>query len=184
MKLVLQGEGEITGGYPHREEVVWDTAGRRLSSRQEEIPLSKPAIPTSWSLAPILQIWEKSNFHCLSHSVYGALFWQPITISCSLFLHSVILFMFLRCTVYPRLQYGFYNSVHFTCDFPHSSVRSACNSGDPGLIPGLGRSPGEENGNSLFLPVESYGQRILAGVAWVGHNLATKPHPTFHWHPK
>ena len=24
---------------------------------------------------------------------------------------------------------------------------SACNAGDPGLIPGLGRSPGEENGN-------------------------------------
>ena len=24
---------------------------------------------------------------------------------------------------------------------------SACNAGDPGLIPGLGRSPGEGNGN-------------------------------------
>ena len=30
--------------------------------------------------------------------------------------------------------------------FPHSSVRkeSACNAGDPGLIPGLGRSAGED----------------------------------------
>ena len=26
---------------------------------------------------------------------------------------------------------------------------SACSPGDPGLIPGLGRSPGEGNGNSL-----------------------------------
>ena len=26
---------------------------------------------------------------------------------------------------------------------------TACNAGDPGLIPGLGRSPGEENGNPL-----------------------------------
>ena len=26
---------------------------------------------------------------------------------------------------------------------------SACNAGDPGSIPGLGRSPGEENGNLL-----------------------------------
>ena len=26
---------------------------------------------------------------------------------------------------------------------------SACNMGDPGLIPGLGRSPGERNGNPL-----------------------------------
>ena len=26
---------------------------------------------------------------------------------------------------------------------------SACNAGDPGLIPGLGRSPGEGNGDAL-----------------------------------
>ena len=26
---------------------------------------------------------------------------------------------------------------------------SACNAGNPGLIPGLGRSPGEGNGNPL-----------------------------------
>ena len=29
------------------------------------------------------------------------------------------------------------------------SKASACNAGDPGLIPGLGRSPGEGNGNPL-----------------------------------
>ena len=35
--------------------------------------------------------------------------------------------------------------------FPHSLVakESACNAGDPGLIPGLGRSPGEGNDNPL-----------------------------------
>ena len=35
--------------------------------------------------------------------------------------------------------------------FPHSSVgkESAYNAGDPGLIPGLGRSPGEANDNPL-----------------------------------
>ena len=35
--------------------------------------------------------------------------------------------------------------------FPCNSVgkESACNAGDLGLIPGLGRSPGEGNGNSL-----------------------------------
>ena len=34
---------------------------------------------------------------------------------------------------------------------PHSSVgkESTCNVGDPGSIPGLGRSPGEGNGNPL-----------------------------------
>ena len=35
--------------------------------------------------------------------------------------------------------------------FPHSSVgkESACDAGDPGLIPGLGRFPGKGNGNPL-----------------------------------
>ena len=35
--------------------------------------------------------------------------------------------------------------------FPGGSdgKESACNAGDPGLIPGLGRSPGEGNGNLL-----------------------------------
>ena len=38
--------------------------------------------------------------------------------------------------------------------FPHSSVgkESACNAGDPSSIPGLGRSPGEGNGNPLQYP--------------------------------
>ena len=43
---------------------------------------------------------------------------------------------------------------------------SASNAGDPGLIPGLGRSPGEGNGNPLvFLPGESHRQRSLAGCS-------------------
>ena len=35
--------------------------------------------------------------------------------------------------------------------FPDSSIgkESTCNVGDPGLIPGLGRSPGEGNGYPL-----------------------------------
>ena len=36
--------------------------------------------------------------------------------------------------------------------FPGSSdsIESACNAGDSGSIPGLGRSPGEGNGNPLW----------------------------------
>ena len=39
----------------------------------------------------------------------------------------------------------------FALCFPGASdgKASACNSGDPGLIPGSGRSPGEGNGNLL-----------------------------------
>ena len=51
--------------------------------------------------------------------------------------------------------------------FPGGSVskESACYAGDLGSIPGLGRSPGEENGNplQLFLPGEFHGQRSLVG---------------------
>ena len=50
---------------------------------------------------------------------------------------------------------------------PHglSSEESTCNAGDAGSIPGLGRSPGEGNGNSLHYsclrnPTE---KRCLAG---------------------
>ena len=39
----------------------------------------------------------------------------------------------------------------FVMGFPGGAdgKASACNVGDPGLIPGLGRSPGEGNGNPL-----------------------------------
>ena len=47
--------------------------------------------------------------------------------------------------------------------------------GDPGLIPGLGRSPGEGNGTtSVFLPGKSDGFRSLAGCSqWDGKELDT-----------
>ena len=56
--------------------------------------------------------------------------------------------------------------------FPGGSdgKESACDSGDLGLIPGLGRSPGE--GTSylpVFLPGEFHGQKSLAGYSLWGH---------------
>ena len=42
---------------------------------------------------------------------------------------------------------------------------NAGDTGDVGSIPGLGRSPGERNGNSLqFLTETSHGQRRLVGL--------------------
>ena len=38
---------------------------------------------------------------------------------------------------------------------------SACNAGEPGLFPGLGKSPGEGNG----YPFQYSGQRSLAGYS-------------------
>ena len=68
----------------------------------------------------------------------------------------------------------------------HSSVSksSACNAGDLGLIPGLGRSPGEGNGNPLqYSCLENLTDRgawwtTVSGVTRVRHDLATKNHQT------
>ena len=67
--------------------------------------------------------------------------------------------------------------------FPHSSVSKefACNAGDLGSILGLGRSPGEGNGNLLQYsclenPLDRGAwQTIVHGVTRVGHDLANKP---------
>ena len=69
--------------------------------------------------------------------------------------------------------------------FPCSSVgkESAYNSGDPGSIPGLGRSPGEGNGNPLqYSCLENPMDKgawlaTVHAVPRAGHDLATKPPP-------
>ena len=56
--------------------------------------------------------------------------------------------------------------VTWTTDFPRSSVvkNPPANAEDSGLIPGLGRLPGEESGTH-FLPGKSHGQRSLVGYS-------------------
>ena len=57
-------------------------------------------------------------------------------------------------------------------DFPGSDGKeSACNVGDLGLIPGLGRTPGGGHGNALqYSCLENpHGQRSLAGYSPWGH---------------
>ena len=59
-------------------------------------------------------------------------------------------------------------------DFPggSDSKASANNAGHPGSIPGLGRFPGEGNGNPLLK--KSHGQRILVGYSpWGRKELDT-----------
>ena len=54
---------------------------------------------------------------------------------------------------------------------------STCSAGDSGLIPGLGRSPGEEKWQltPVFLP----GKIPIHGVARVGYNWMTKQQTNF-----
>ena len=71
--------------------------------------------------------------------------------------------------------------------FPHGSISKeyACNAGDPGSIPGSGRSFGEGNGypfqySCLENPMDREAwQATIHGITRVGHNLVTKPPPSF-----
>ena len=69
----------------------------------------------------------------------------------------------------PQLVLSWYSG-----DFPGGSVgkESACNVGDPSSIPGLGRSPGEGNGNSLqYFWLENFTDR---GAWWATVDGLTK----------
>ena len=56
--------------------------------------------------------------------------------------------------------------------FPGSSAgkESACNAGDPGLIPGLGRSPGEGKGYLLQYSGLENSMDYSMGLQGVGHD--------------
>ena len=61
---------------------------------------------------------------------------------------------------------------------------TTCNEGDAGLIPGLGRSPGEGNGNLLqysYLgnPMDRRAWATVNGVTRIRHDLVTEPPPPY-----
>ena len=76
-----------------------------------------------------------------------------------------------------------YSKVHI--GFTSGSVvkNLPANAGDVGLIPGLGRTPGDGNGkppcySCLENPMDRGAwQATVHGVAKIGHDLATKPPP-------
>ena len=73
-------------------------------------------------------------------------------------------------------------ATHYSMNFPggSDSKTSVYNAGDLGLIPALGRCPGEGNGKALQYsclanPMDRGAwQATFNGTTRVGHNLATK----------
>ena len=65
--------------------------------------------------------------------------------------------------LYVYIRMGFYGG--------SVSKESTCNTGDLGLIPGLGRSPGGAHGNPLQYSCleDPHGQRSLVGCSPLGH---------------
>ena len=58
------------------------------------------------------------------------------------------------------------------------------NVGDEGSIPGSGKSPGEGNGNLVFLPGKPYGQRSLAGYSPWGYKKSDMTEGLSTWRTK
>ena len=73
-----------------------------------------------------------------------------------------------------------YHHLKWASPVTQTAKNLPANAGDPGLIPGLGRSPGEGNGNSLqYSCLENLTDRrawqATVHVTRVGHDLVTKP---------
>ena len=108
---------------------------------------------------------------------------------------------FMLCVSYhhflkigPKLITMLMEDTYFACTilgFPEGSddKESACSAGDPGLIPGSGRSPGEGTGNPLqYSCLENPMDRGACGLQFMGlqrvrHDWATNPFTLYHLLP-
>ena len=111
-------------------------AGRTLSTAIG----GSTTLPTHLSQTPGLQTVRESTSAVLSYQVCGNLVWQISTRKLIQYVCASILNMGFLCVPLISPIY-----------FPGGSDNkaSACNAGDLGSIPGLGRSPGKGNGNPL-----------------------------------
>ena len=77
---------------------------------------------------------------------------------------TIYIYIYTICTIYLYLIYIIYIYKGFSgCS---AGKESACNAGDLSSIPGLGRSPGEGNGNPLqYFGLENSMDCIVNGVA-------------------
>ena len=112
----------------------------------------------------------------LSHSVLSLYFFALLHYSLELYIQLGISFLFS----FEIFDLGYMG-------FPGGSEvkASACNVGDLGLIPGLGRFPWrrKRKPTPVFLPGESHGQRNLVGYSPRGRKESDTPERVhFHFH--
>ena len=89
-------------------------------------------------------------FFCLSHSVSPSFSFLPPPL-CSSFLCFTVFWYQGNSSIMKCIWISPTSSLVRSLGFPRGSAckESACNAGDLGFFPGLGRSPGEENGYPL-----------------------------------
>ena len=97
-------------------------------------------IYVKWIQTPSLRSLEAQSPFCYFSTFPSFLPWAPLVSVCICICHPCINPCDSYSTPYP-----------VSMDFPggSDSEASACNAGNPGLIPGLGRAPGKGNGNPL-----------------------------------
>ena len=63
-------------------------------------------------------------------------------------MYPIYIYLYTYIYIHAYIYIYIYTHTHTYMDFPGDSAgkESACNMGDLGLIPGLGRSPGEGKG--------------------------------------
>ena len=71
--------------------------------------------------------------------------------------------MWALLLLFLHFNHNIWIHLSFSVGFPGGSEVKACNVGDPGLIPGSGRSPGEGNGNPFHY---SCLENPMDGGAW------------------
>ena len=131
----------------------------------EKLPSDREGQSSSWNLKQELNAQEPWSGYLMDPNLW--------------------IFSFCRSVLRPRVctsnkvsqvQMITYTHTHtyihtYICFLSGSNDKeSACNAGDLGSIPELGRSPGQGNGQPtlVFLPGESHGQKSLAGYSpWI-----------------
>ena len=102
---------------------------------------------------------------CTTKSYYSVINYMACAI------HCILMTYFINGTLYLSVAFIFFTffAILLPVVFPHGSVGKeyVCNVGDLGLIPGLGRSPGEGNGNPLqyYCLENPHGQRCPLGYS-------------------
>ena len=127
---------------PHRQQPTrlcrpWDSPGKNTGGGCHA--LLQGIFPTQGSNPGLLHC--RQTLYPLSH--------QGSPIICRRRLSLIYQVLLIQCSLGVRL--GRLSLPSTLAGFPSGSdgKASACNAGDPGLIPGSGRCPGEGNGNPL-----------------------------------
>ena len=84
-------------------------------------------------------------------------FWNSLLsmnykLSLKLVVHLFLFVFFICVNLFSQISTDYFFCLSLFVNPGSEDKASACNAGDPGSIPGLGRSPGEGNGNPLQYP--------------------------------